>query len=48
MDVKRRLRNSILLPTLNIWIRKLDMEWGTAVKSVFCRDELLERIVWSE
>ncbi len=26
MDVKRGLRNSILLPTLNIWVRELDIE----------------------
>ncbi len=48
MDVKRSLRNSILLPTLNIWVGELDMEWRTAVKSACCRDELPERSVWSE
>ncbi len=48
MDVKGGLRNSILLPTLNIWVGELDMEWGAAIKSVCCRDELLERSVWSE
>ncbi len=36
MDVKRGLRNSILLPTLNIWVGKLDMEWSAAVKSACC------------
>ncbi len=48
MDVKRDLRNSILLPTLNIWIGELDMEWGTTVEGACCRDELPERNVWSE
>ncbi len=48
MEVKRGLRNSILLPTLNIWTGELDMEWGTAVEGACCRDELPERIVWSK
>ncbi len=48
MDVKRGLRNSIVLATLNIWVGELDMECGTAVKSACCRDELPERSVWSE
>ncbi len=26
MDVKRGLRNSILLPTFNMWVGELDME----------------------
>ncbi len=28
MDAKRGLRNSILLPTLNMWVGELDMERG--------------------
>ncbi len=48
MEVKRGLRNSILLPTLNIWVRELDMEWSIAVEGVCCRDELPKRSVWSE
>ncbi len=48
MDVKRGLRNSILLPTLNIRVGELDMEWGAAVESACCRDEFPERSVWSE
>ncbi len=31
VDVKRGLRNSILLPTLKIWVGELDVEWGAAV-----------------
>ncbi len=48
MDVKRGLRNSILLPTLNTWVRELNMEWGAAVERACCRDELSKRSVWSE
>ncbi len=48
VDVMRDLRNSILLSTLNTWVGELDMEWGAAVESMCCRDELLERSVWSE
>ncbi len=48
IDVKRVLRNSILLPTPNIWVGELDMEWGTAVESACCGDELPERSMWSE
>ncbi len=39
---------SILLPTLNIWIGELDMEYTRAVESTCCRDELPVRSVWSE
>ncbi len=45
MDVKRGMRNSILLPT-NIWVGELDMEWGAAVEDACCSDELPERSVW--
>ncbi len=48
MDVKRGLRNSILLSALNMWVLELDMEWTAAVESACCRDELPERSVWSE
>ncbi len=36
------------LTNSNIWVRELDMEWGAAIKSAFCGNELLERSVWSE
>ncbi len=45
MVMKRGLRNSILLPTLNIWVGELDMEWSAAVEGVCCRNELPERSV---
>ncbi len=48
MDMKRGLWNSILLPTLHIWVGELDLEWGAGVESACCRDELSERSVWSE
>ncbi len=47
MDVKRGLRNSILLPSLIIWVGEVDKEYSSAVKSMCCRDELSERSVWS-
>ncbi len=43
MDVKRGLRNTILLSTHIIWVGDVD-----AVESTCCRDELPEGSVWSE
>ncbi len=47
MDVKRGLRNGILLPTLPYGLE--NWTWNGAQQlSACCRDELPERSVWSE
>ena len=43
MEVKRGLRNSILLPTLMYGSKTWDMEQDTAVNSAWCGNELSER-----
>ncbi len=47
-DVKRGLSYSIFLTNSNIWVGELAKEWGAAIKSASCRDELPEGSVWSE
>jgi len=47
IEAKRGIRSSIILPTLDICIRGVDMECSTTVMDTCSGDELRKRSMWA-
>ena len=45
---KERVKKQYSPANTEVWITDLDMEWDTAVKSVWCGNELCERSMWHD